>query len=225
MRIPPAQASTASRLHWTRAPCPHCNEVRWLEPGAPVDGTWCRPCTKDPGRVAQCECCYTTCKAAPLHPKHERHDACTGKFCGACAAHFYRGQLEDGMWNLRCPSVGCTAAPHDGTMAMLPGGELLATWRAQLRSAARNVHLQELLAESPELASWAKGGNAQACPSCFSLVQRTEGCPHMTCKCGAQFCYTCGAPWPCGQSHADTLPRLAEPEAVVPEAVAVPVAA
>ena len=106
-----------------------------------------------------------------------------------------------------------------------PGGELLATWRAQLRSAARNVHLQELLAESPELASWAKGGNAQACPSCFSLVQRTEGCPHMTCKCGAQFCYTCGAPWPCGQSHADTLPRLAEPEAVVPEAVAVPVAA
>ena len=138
---------------------------------------------------------------------------------------FYRGQLEDGMWNLRCPSVGCTAAPHDGTMALLPGGELLATWRAQLRSAARNVHLQELLAESPELASWAKGGNAQACPSCFSLVQRTEGCPHMTCKCGAQFCYTCGAPWPCGQSHADTLPRLAEPEAVVPEAVAVPVAA
>ena len=47
----------------------------------------------------------------------------------------------------------------------------------------------------------------------------------MKCKCGAQFCYTCGAPWPCGQSHADTLPRLAEPEAVVPEAVAVPVAA
>ena len=165
-----------------------------------------------------------TVKAAPLHPKHESVD-CTGKFCGACAANFYRGQLEDGMWNLRCPSVGCTAAPHDGTMALLPGGALLATWRAQLRSAARNVHLQELLAESPELASWAKGGNAQACPSCFSLVQRTEGCPHMKCKCGAQFCYTCGAPWPCGQSHADTLPRLAEPEAVVPEAVAVPVAA
>ncbi len=105
MRIPPAQASTASRLHWTRAPCPHCNEVRWLEPGATADGTWCRPCTKDPGRVAQCECCYTTCKAAPLHPKHESVD-CTGKFCGDCASHFYRGQLEDGMWNLRCPSVG-----------------------------------------------------------------------------------------------------------------------
>ena len=75
----------------------------------------------DPGRVAQCECCYTTCKAAPLHPKHESVD-CAGKFCGACAANFYRGQLEDGMWNLRCPSVGCTAAPHDGTMALLPGG-------------------------------------------------------------------------------------------------------
>ena len=33
MRIPPAQTS----LHWTRAPCPHCNEARWLEPDV---STW-----------------------------------------------------------------------------------------------------------------------------------------------------------------------------------------
>ena len=115
---------------------------------------------------------------------------------------------------------GGAARRHDG---LLPGGEL--SPRGARSGCRPQRALQELLAESPELASWAKGGNAQACPSCFSLIQRTEGCPHMKCKCGAQFCYTCGAPWPCGQSHADTLPRLAEPEAVVPEAVAVPVAA
>lgn len=25
------------------------------------------------------------------------------------------------------------------------------------------------------------------------MIERTEGCPHMRCTCGHQFCYTCGA--------------------------------
>ncbi|KIV96220.1 hypothetical protein PV10_00111 [Exophiala mesophila] len=33
------------------------------------------------------------------------------------------------------------------------------------------------------------------CFKCRALVERTEGCRHMTCKCGAQFCYYCGAKW------------------------------
>lgn len=31
------------------------------------------------------------------------------------------------------------------------------------------------------------------------VVERNQGCPHMTCKCGAQFCYNCGGKW--GSSH------------------------
>ena len=27
------------------------------------------------------------------------------------------------------------------------------------------------------------------------MIERTEGCNHMTCKCGNQFCYVCGANW------------------------------
>ncbi|KAE8700740.1 P-loop containing nucleoside triphosphate hydrolases superfamily protein [Hibiscus syriacus] len=33
------------------------------------------------------------------------------------------------------------------------------------------------------------------CPSCRFMVERTEGCPHMTCRCRYQFCYACGAKW------------------------------
>ncbi|XP_039053171.1 probable E3 ubiquitin-protein ligase RNF144A-B [Hibiscus syriacus] len=33
------------------------------------------------------------------------------------------------------------------------------------------------------------------CPSCRFMVERTEGCPHMTCRCKFQFCYACGAEW------------------------------
>ncbi|XP_021294411.1 probable E3 ubiquitin-protein ligase RNF144A-B [Herrania umbratica] len=33
------------------------------------------------------------------------------------------------------------------------------------------------------------------CPSCHIIVERTEGCPHMTCRCKFEFCYACGAEW------------------------------
>ncbi|KAJ3077022.1 E3 ubiquitin-protein ligase rnf14 [Podochytrium sp. JEL0797] len=35
--------------------------------------------------------------------------------------------------------------------------------------------------------------NAQACPNCTCMVERAEGCCHMTCKvCDEHFCYVCG---------------------------------
>ncbi|KAL2258808.1 hypothetical protein VTK26DRAFT_7732 [Humicola hyalothermophila] len=42
----------------------------------------------------------------------------------------------------------------------------------------------------------------QRCYSCRRLVELNHGCYHMTCRCGAQFCYSCGEPWktcPCAQ--------------------------
>ncbi|KAK8127919.1 hypothetical protein PG984_009027 [Apiospora sp. TS-2023a] len=35
----------------------------------------------------------------------------------------------------------------------------------------------------------------QRCRNCRTMVELDYGCNHMTCRCGAQFCYTCGAPW------------------------------
>ncbi|KAK3219140.1 hypothetical protein Dsin_013110 [Dipteronia sinensis] len=33
------------------------------------------------------------------------------------------------------------------------------------------------------------------CPHCKFYVERTEGCPHITCRCNFQFCYGCGLEW------------------------------
>ncbi|CAN8100482.1 unnamed protein product [Discula destructiva] len=33
------------------------------------------------------------------------------------------------------------------------------------------------------------------CYKCRTLVELTQGCTHMTCRCKAQFCYICGAIW------------------------------
>ncbi|TQS36985.1 hypothetical protein Golomagni_02554 [Golovinomyces magnicellulatus] len=33
------------------------------------------------------------------------------------------------------------------------------------------------------------------CYQCWAIIERLQGCYHMTCRCGAQFCYQCGSKW------------------------------
>lgn len=33
------------------------------------------------------------------------------------------------------------------------------------------------------------------CHGCRAYVEHRDACQHMTCRCGAEFCYVCGAPW------------------------------
>jgi len=35
----------------------------------------------------------------------------------------------------------------------------------------------------------------QTCPSCHAIVELSQGCFHITCRCQASFCYLCAAPW------------------------------
>ncbi|KAJ1276817.1 hypothetical protein BS78_05G244600 [Paspalum vaginatum] len=46
----------------------------------------------------------------------------------------------------------------------------------------------------------AKGKKWRSCHRCKFWVERHEGCVHITCRCGFQFCYGCGEPW--GQGHS-----------------------
>ncbi|TFB04206.1 hypothetical protein CCMA1212_003640 [Trichoderma ghanense] len=62
----------------------------------------------------------------------------------------------------------------------------------------QDLNLTNLLAEEQ---GW------KHCYSCRALVEHKEACQHMTCRCGAQFCYVCGLRWrTCGctmeQLHA-----------------------
>jgi len=37
------------------------------------------------------------------------------------------------------------------------------------------------------------GRNFKQCPACKKWIERYEGCDHMTCQCGHEFCFQCGA--------------------------------
>ncbi|KAG9833345.1 hypothetical protein KCU98_g10711, partial [Aureobasidium melanogenum] len=47
----------------------------------------------------------------------------------------------------------------------------------------------------------------QRCNDCRSLVERSAGCNHITCRCRAQFCYICAAPW-----RTCSCPKFGEPD-------------
>ncbi|KAK7042989.1 hypothetical protein VNI00_008727 [Paramarasmius palmivorus] len=39
--------------------------------------------------------------------------------------------------------------------------------------------------------AWAREAGVKRCPECRVWIQKTEGCNHMTCKCGAHICWVC----------------------------------
>ncbi|KAE9374597.1 hypothetical protein N431DRAFT_438036 [Stipitochalara longipes BDJ] len=47
----------------------------------------------------------------------------------------------------------------------------------------------------------AKRKGWKQCPGCSQVVERTEGCLHITCRCGSEWCYACLRDWDmCGSS-------------------------
>ncbi|KAJ0114525.1 hypothetical protein J7T55_004768 [Diaporthe amygdali] len=37
--------------------------------------------------------------------------------------------------------------------------------------------------------------STKACPKCAKRIEKNEGCMHMTCHCGHEFCWECTGPW------------------------------
>ncbi|MCJ1243310.1 hypothetical protein MMC30_000507 [Trapelia coarctata] len=69
---------------------------------------------------------------------------------------------------------------------------------------AQDRGLEATLAAA-ELEGW------RQCYSCHTMVELQSGCRHITCKCRAEFCYTCGAVWrTCRCTEDDQTRRRAE---------------
>ncbi|OJJ42378.1 hypothetical protein ASPZODRAFT_137305 [Penicilliopsis zonata CBS 506.65] len=95
-----------------------------------------------------------------------------------------------------CYSAGCSAfiAPAHiaGDVATcLDCGRTTCTSckaRAHTGDCPNDTALQQLL-------TTAQTNGWQRCYACWRMVELDHGCNHMTCVCGAQFCYNCGQKW------------------------------
>ncbi|KAE9407501.1 hypothetical protein BT96DRAFT_104390 [Gymnopus androsaceus JB14] len=57
-----------------------------------------------------------------------------------------------------------------------------------------HLSAEEKLAES-QVRNLARDNMWQTCPGCGEMVERTEGCNHLVCRCKTEFCYGCGSLW------------------------------
>ncbi|XP_066359852.1 E3 ubiquitin-protein ligase RSL1-like [Miscanthus floridulus] len=110
-----------------------------------------------------------------------------------------------------CPFNDCSEILVDDRGGDVPGSECPACRRLFCARCRVPWHAGISCAEYGQLApgdkgkedlvvlEMAKGEKWKRCPQCKFLVDKRDGCVHITCRCGFHFCYACGEPW--GQSH------------------------
>ena len=62
-----------------------------------------------------------------------------------------------------------------------------------MRKEERAKMIREAVLEVDEdVEKWRKAVGGKRCTKCKFIVVKNEGCDHMTCRCGYEFCYVCG---------------------------------
>ena len=105
--------------------------------------------------------------------------------CAGCiAAVFERALQHDADWPARWGSEELN--PHDFASVVDQGF----TFRYHRKSVALAKEREEL--EPEPLEGQVLGRDYQVCPSCKVAVCLEDGCNHVICACGANFCFICG---------------------------------
>ncbi|GLI59474.1 hypothetical protein VaNZ11_001357 [Volvox africanus] len=85
-----------------------------------------------------------------------------------------------------CPACRKKFCPH----CRIPGWHKGYTCEA---FQALPAHLRS--ADDAAMLQLSKQKQWKQCPRCKQMVERSEGCNHMLCRCGSNFCYACGEPY------------------------------
>lgn len=181
-----------------------------------------RPRLDIPSLLAAPTRCAACWEAVPAHVHAQFScNACLGAFCAQCLREYCRAALADrSILPLRCADPECRApVPLSSAAALLPADDVakLARFQQELfrpvmppdpALAAAEPPPESVPANEPEAAGTALVDTRlmslmqrmgwQQCPDCGTGVERTQGCPHIVCVCGGEFCYQCGDRWRAG---------------------------
>lgn len=160
-----------------------------------------------------CSLCFSDFRKDFLKQACGRN-GCDQLICNGCSKDWYginaRGRIIN-VAALSCPFCRRIPAPktvtafeltHLGDLrkAVDDAGSWVYAWCAGCGFAKQYVERACAAGAPPELAGWrcddcAKGDKKLAsreCPDCGVVTQKVGGCDHITCPCGAHWCYACG---------------------------------
>ncbi|KAG2558383.1 hypothetical protein PVAP13_8NG110704 [Panicum virgatum] len=131
----------------------------------------------------------------------------SGEAFEAWCAALCMSMVEGGSNFCYCPFDDCSEILVDDRGGDVPESECPACRRLFCARCRVPWHAGITCAEYGQLApgdkgkedlvvlEMAKGEKWKRCPQCKYFVEKHNGCVHMTCRCGFQFCYACGEPW------------------------------
>ena len=129
--------------------------------------------------------------AKPVATCNRTDSTCTASVCSQCTQAWVQAHVDTGSHSIKCPAASCTNmfTTHDAQAACKNKPELHHAF-VSLMNRDYAAKTAEIYADL-EAGRWARA-NTVKCPSCSQLVERSYGCDHMSCVCGAEFCYRCG---------------------------------
>ena len=110
------------------------------------------------------------------------------RFCGDCLKGWIGSKLNDSCVLIKCPHEGCKKTLTFASIERIAGPETFDRFLA-LAERDYTAKSDEIL-KDPLLSKWAEDHMKQ-CPNCRQLVERSEGCAHISCVCGADWCFNC----------------------------------
>ncbi|KAL8723768.1 MAG: hypothetical protein Q9225_000063 [Loekoesia sp. 1 TL-2023] len=132
-----------------------------------------------PCRHTYCAPCFSQLISTALQNESQFPPKC-------CLQEIPRGILRNHLDAKELASFDDQSVPSGLTQRKQ--GHRMAPWNVVTADCPQDFGLDATLQQA-ERAGW------QRCYNCRAMVELNTGCRHITCKCKAEFCYTCGARW------------------------------
>jgi hypothetical protein len=120
---------------------------------------------------------------------------CSAEFCGLCRKPWMALKIPRHLRGSHSNQVSLLAALGAHSTGNNGGPQRTSHEGKSCEAFGAKAATREDEDEADEYAFIAAALQARYCPGCSMRTQRAEGCNHMTCPCGMEWCYVCECRW------------------------------